>query len=530
MSPEKLRRAWLDQLARYVPVPPPRGGRVSAAAAELLATIAPPSNDEITRYLTLTGRPHGVTPPAVVQELELPRRIPIELWNFRDLFNDKNDRSSADRIVEPEAYQARLGRIAAAIRASNGGAGPLILGCAGIEGLRVLQDLAGAEGLLADLGYTIVHLDGPEESGLDDAILTKLPLVGEPVLHVLEGSSRPTRGILEATLKLGEQPLTILMVHANPEVVHVDSVLHRVSQDRLAKAPSTPILVMRDGELQLLGERTLRMSRTSAPSELEPRAGVELEPTNERSRPTLRAPEGVMLAPGVWVRPPPAPGLPYVTVGRRLGDPVPPHDPSWYRGLRGAALLERMRQRQPRPAVLGYYDARDYLFREIANRDGWVECVYTGRKVQTEGVPLASVMNTEHTFPISTGIEDTVQVTDLHHLFPSDPTANTKRSSNPFGEVVQVEWEDVSKLGLDAEGRLVFEPPDAHKGTVARAMAYLTLCGAKVPDASIETLMRWNERFPPNDAERRRNDLIALVQGNRNPFIDEPDLVKRVWS
>jgi deoxyribonuclease I len=282
--------------------------------------------------------------------------------------------------------------------------------------------------------------------------------------------------------------------------------------------------------MQLMTDHPLRMSAPNRVPEREPRVSVELEPAKKRSRRRSPEVEGAMIAPGVWIRPQPGPGLPYVTVARNLGDPVPPHDPSWYRGLEGTALLKSMQQHQPRPAVLGYHDARDYLFRELANRDGWVECVYTGRKVQTEGIPLSSVMNTEHTFPISTGIENTIQVTDLHHLFPTDTNSNTKRSSNPFGEVVEVEWEDVSKLGLDAGGRLVFEPRDAHKGTVARAMAYLTMCGAKVPEESIETLIRWNERFPPNDAERRRNDGIALVQGNRNPFIDEPELVKRIWS
>jgi deoxyribonuclease-1 len=36
------------------------------------------------------------------------------------------------------------------------------------------------------------------------------------------------------------------------------------------------------------------------------------------------------------------------------------------------------------------------------------------------------------------------------------------------------------------------------------------------------TLERWNREDPVSDEERRRNDLIERLQGNRNPFIDDP--------
>ena len=34
---------------------------------------------------------------------------------------------------------------------------------------------------------------------------------------------------------------------------------------------------------------------------------------------------------------------------------------------------------------------------------------------------------------------------------------------------------------------------------------------------------RWNRDDPVDDEERRRNNVIEQVQGNRNPFIDEPN-------
>ncbi|MBX2851779.1 MAG: endonuclease [Phycisphaeraceae bacterium] len=46
----------------------------------------------------------------------------------------------------------------------------------------------------------------------------------------------------------------------------------------------------------------------------------------------------------------------------------------------------------------------------------------------------------------------------------------------------------------------------------------------------LSTLLRWHEQDPPDDAERRRNDIVEQLQGNRNPFVDRPEFVQRVWQ
>lgn len=49
--------------------------------------------------------------------------------------------------------------------------------------------------------------------------------------------------------------------------------------------------------------------------------------------------------------------------------------------------------------------------------------------------------------------------------------------------------------------------------------------------ANLNTLLRWNEEDPPDDAERRRNDLIYTnYQHNRNPFVDHPEWVQAIWG
>jgi endonuclease I len=45
--------------------------------------------------------------------------------------------------------------------------------------------------------------------------------------------------------------------------------------------------------------------------------------------------------------------------------------------------------------------------------------------------------------------------------------------------------------------------------------------------ADLPTLLAWHAEDPPDDAERERHDRAAAVQGNRNPYVDDPALVDR---
>ena len=94
-----------------------------------------------------------------------------------------------------------------------------------------------------------------------------------------------------------------------------------------------------------------------------------------------------------------------------------------------------------------------------------------------------------------------------------------------------------------------FEPPDVAKGDVARAMFYMDVRYAGDTDGEpdlqlvdevntsgtqlgkLSTLIHWHFQDPPDDFERQRNNLIYTNwQGNRNPFVDHPEWVLKVWS
>ena len=117
------------------------------------------------------------------------------------------------------------------------------------------------------------------------------------------------------------------------------------------------------------------------------------------------------------------------------------------------------------------------------------------------------------------------------------------RSNNALGKVVTVTSTYLgAKYGKDANGINVYEPRDSHKGDAARAMFYMCAAyngqsgnawdlnvvlmpsgNALVQDQNI--LRQWHFQDPPDAWEIARNEFLDSLQGNRNPFIDNPDWV-----
>lgn len=230
--------------------------------------------------------------------------------------------------------------------------------------------------------------------------------------------------------------------------------------------------------------------------------------------------------------------------------PTTPNDPEAMHALFGAvvdttgleafegeALLAELRRRFfGRHVTLDYHDARVALFTRVDGAGGVVRDVYAGRVLEgVSGIPDAEGtqrFNTEHTWPQSQlkAQGKDAAVSDLHHLFPVDTTANGKRANLPFGEVVTEYWRGGgSRLGLDARGVLVFEPPVEHRGNVARAMFWIAdAYELDIPPEEEAVLRRWAAADPVDDAERARNQRIAEVQGDLNPFVEHPSLSEQV--
>lgn len=174
-----------------------------------------------------------------------------------------------------------------------------------------------------------------------------------------------------------------------------------------------------------------------------------------------------------------------------------------------------------------YGDAAKQMYKYMDVHNNKLCSVYSPSECNVQGEPKEFRINCEHTWPKSKGAKQYPAVSDLHHLYPSEKDINSKRANLPFCNVKKVFWEHGgSKMGLGNAPTECFEPPQDHKGNVARSMFYFATRYGLFIDAAQESVLRqWHKEDPVDRNDIRRNNMIEEYQGNRNPFIDQPYLV-----
>lgn len=180
--------------------------------------------------------------------------------------------------------------------------------------------------------------------------------------------------------------------------------------------------------------------------------------------------------------------------------------------------------------------------------------MYSNQTYYFNGTRGVAGMEKEHSFPKSwwggsTGVD---AYTDLNHLYPSNGPANRAKLNWPLGEVSTPSFDNgVTKVGVPVAGEgggagTVFEPDNQYKGDFARTYFYMATCYQQyqwqhtymvtnstwktLNDWSIALLLKWSHQDPVSDKEKKRNDAVYAVQGNRNPFIDNPELADYIWG
>lgn len=165
--------------------------------------------------------------------------------------------------------------------------------------------------------------------------------------------------------------------------------------------------------------------------------------------------------------------------------------------------------------------------------------------------------NREHSMPKSWFDDESPMVSDAFHIYPTDGKVNGQRSNYPYGECANGTTlpsngnvKALGKLGTSTfpgYSGTVFEPVDEYKGDFARTYFYMAACYndrisgwnsdmlAKnnypcYTTWAVNLLLKWHRQDPVSDKELKRNDAVYAHQGNRNPFIDHPELVEYIWG
>jgi len=197
--------------------------------------------------------------------------------------------------------------------------------------------------------------------------------------------------------------------------------------------------------------------------------------------------------------------------------------------------------------------------------DRTVRTIYTNQTIffnlKVFGSLQSGRWNREHLWPCSRGVRcgrngepKGPDYTDVHHLFASNYDGNDARGNKYFDNCSDT---DLCKVPLKLTGKnikdpplclgetcsdfsKIFQPPEAVRGVVARAIFYmdlryphLELVDSPNDDqmGNLSTLLEWHKNYPPEPREIQRNDgACSSWQGNRNPFVDFPDLAKIIYG
>ena len=191
------------------------------------------------------------------------------------------------------------------------------------------------------------------------------------------------------------------------------------------------------------------------------------------------------------------------------------------------------------------------LYSEVQNGKDPYNFTYGANQCGTYSVE-GNCYNREHMIPQSVFNSAAPMVSDAHHIPPTDGKVNGIRSNYPHGNVATASTttRNGSKLGTSAVSGYtgtVFEPADAFKGDIARMYFYFatryenTVANYSYPmfnrtknqvftTAFLNMLLAWHAQDPVSAREIERNNAIYARQGNRNPFIDNPNYVNAIWG
>jgi endonuclease I len=179
--------------------------------------------------------------------------------------------------------------------------------------------------------------------------------------------------------------------------------------------------------------------------------------------------------------------------------------------------------------LLAYSQRHDYLYDadEDQNNTSNVILIYSGEsryelEYESSNNPYSpQTFNTEHVYPRSL-LDDPNAEGDLHLLRVCDISINTNRGNDPF----------TSGTGSYASTGSAWYPGDDWKGDVARIIFYVNLrYNEPFTDVGMLSLfLDWNAQDPVSPFEDQRNSIISGVQGDRNPFIDNPYLATLIWG
>ena len=177
------------------------------------------------------------------------------------------------------------------------------------------------------------------------------------------------------------------------------------------------------------------------------------------------------------------------------------------------------------------------------DKDGKMVLFYSQDKITPE---KAGDWNREHVWPqsLSGGLYGKEGPgADMHHIRPTAIVTNSNRGNLKYGNVNHSTAKESRNTTYGTNtlsgwyGGGYFEPLDTVKGDAARICLYMYTCyyasgSLKLNNVAkdVKTLVDWSNLDLPSEQEKIRNEKVYNLQWNRNPYIDHPEWVNKIFG
>jgi endonuclease I len=229
--------------------------------------------------------------------------------------------------------------------------------------------------------------------------------------------------------------------------------------------------------------------------------------------------------------------------------PLPATKSQWTKKAVGGLLANTHRN------VLELQSLAQALVELDIHPEGGVSLIYSDKAytdANVENFDQPDTWTREHLWPDSRGAVGGFAFTDIHNSRPEATRVTMIRKDMMYGECATVEFADVCEkpafggadLDTSQDGK-VWMPPEQVRGDIARAIMYmevryhdtdLNLTLSDCPPFTgkmgiLSQLLEWHAADPVSPEEYNRNQYACQYwQGNRNPFVDYPELVEQFYG
>ena len=112
----------------------------------------------------------------------------------------------------------------------------------------------------------------------------------------------------------------------------------------------------------------------------------------------------------------------------------------------------------------------------------------------------------------------------------ADKAEPADQMKGDVARIIVYVWVHYGSRGYVPEGSVKNGGMTFKKSDMCGSLSLTNIMGYESLDKCAQKLVEWNEIDPPSEVEKLRNTTVQKIQGNRNPFVDFPELMEQLFD